>query len=229
MNVSRLLPLTLLSITLFLSSASAGERSYRLSEDASLPAGKNHVVLKAGTTATVNDRGHAVSGILAKDDFVSTARIALRFKSGTEIVLDDSGHVRRGTIANNETIYNGRNFYRYSAGTLAVFDERGNITEGTLLTSQMIDTGRLRCLMQADKIYFQQSGLAAGGTLAADQALSNGRVSFVYKSGTPVTFNAYGYLKSGVLLNAQNIATKHTVKTFPSGSRVNFTDDGYAL
>lgn len=193
MRYIRLFLLTLL-ITVFVTSAVLANNNF-LDQDTAFRAGKNTIIFKAGTKVTVNRQGHAVKGILAKDQFISCVRIPMRFQANTPISLDSNGDVISGTIANNETISNGRTSFRYKAGTPVLFDGHGYIVSGILLNNQAIETRAQRCLFMAGQmVEFNNEGFIITGTLAEDTnlAISNTQTVF-YSQGRKVRFNDRGY------------------------------------
>ncbi len=96
-----------LGVFIALSCHTALASSYRITQEASLPTGKSYVTLQANTIVTLNSNNHVIAGTLAKDQFLSCARISLRFKAGSEIWFDDNGNVIQGTLLANESIANG--------------------------------------------------------------------------------------------------------------------------
>lgn len=204
----------------------AAERSYKLNEEVSLPTGKGHVVLKAGSIVTVNSRGYVLKGILSKDQFVNAVRISMRFKGGTEIVFSESGHVMKGTILSDESIPNGRSFFRYRGETEVELDERGYVRTGVLLANQLSTTANgQKCLIKAGSLVSFKDGFVKTCFLAQSQTFSNGVFLTSYLSGTQIVFNDNGYVVSGVLAEKQVIRSKQYYK----GDWIRFNKDGVPI
>lgn len=201
-------------------------RSYRISEEVSLPTGKGHVVLLPGSIVTVNQKGHVVKGTLSKDQFVNAARITMRFKAGTEIVLSDAGNVLKGTILANETIPNGRHFFRYMGGTEIILDENGYVLTGKLIANQLATTANgQKCLIKAGATVTFAGGFVKSCVLAQTQSFSNGVFVTGYLSDTEIFFNGGGLVTSGVLAENQIIHGKQYYK----GDRIRFNKNGIPM
>lgn len=208
----------------------------------------DQIKFKKGTTASLNDNGAVVSGVLASDTYLRP--------QGWQRIINDYYFVSAYTNRipffpryyrywNNNSTYNialsSYGHIRYKGGTAATFSEQGTVLSGTIADETTIGLGENEYGFVAFKsgttLDFYDNGAVKMGTLAEDtklrpvgwqnNAIDMENAGFVeFKAKSTVSLTPAGEVTSCTTKEALKWKNNGLEIELPANTVINFSEQG---
>lgn len=211
----------------------------------------DQIKFKKGTTASLNDNGAVISGVLASDTYLRP--------QGWQRIINDyyfvSAYTNRSPFFpryyrywNNNSTYNialsSYGHISYKGGTAVTFSEQGTVLNGTIADETTVGLGSEKYGFIAFKsgtiLDFYNDGAVKKGTLAEDtklrpvgwqnNAVDMENAGFVeFKGKSIVSFTPDGEVTNCTIKEPLKWKDNGVEIELPGGSIINFTEQGAAI